>query len=363
MKVPPVDLVKQNSRFWEEFKRVLAEVLSDGRFVLGPRLKGFEEEFARYIGVPHALGVGSGTDALVLSLRALGVGPGDEVITTPFTFYATVEAVMLVGAKPVFADIDPLTFNLNAEAVRDALSERTKVVLPVHLYGQAAEVENMRFDGIPLLEDAAQAVGAVRKGQKVGALGDAAAFSFYPTKNLSALGDGGMITTKSGEIAQRVERLRVHCQREKYIHDDVGYNSRLDDLQAAFLSLKLRLLDSWNERRRRIAETYTEALKDVVITPSVGEGNIHVFHQYTVRTDERDRLREHLIKNGIGVSVFYPLPLHLQKVLMERYGYRRGQFPEAERASEEVLSLPIYPEMEEWQIEYVIEKVREFFGR
>ena len=363
MKVPPVNLVRQNGAFKEEYEKALKEILADGKFVLGPRLRAFEEEFAKYVGVSYALGVNSGTDALVLGLRALGVGKGDEVITTPFTFYATVEAILLVGARPVFADIDPRTFNLNPEAVKDALNGRTKAILPVHLYGQAARVEEMRFPGVALLEDAAQASGAERKGKKVGSLGDAAAFSFYPTKNLSALGDGGAITTDDPEVAGRVRRLRIHCQGEKYVHEGVGYNSRLDEIQAAFLRVKLRHLDRWNRRRREIARIYTEALKDLVITPHVEEGNTHVFHQYTVRTEDRDGLKDYLLSRGIGVSVFYPVPLHLQRVLREEFGYREGQFPEAERAAKEVLSLPIYPEMEDWQVEYVVESVRRYFGR
>jgi len=362
LKVPPVDLVRQNSPFAREFHEILNEILSDGRFVLDGRLERFEGEFARYVGVKHALGVNSGTDALVLSLRALGVGRGDEVITTPFTFYATVEAILLVGAKPVFADIEPETFNLNPEAVADAMGGSTKVILPVHLYGQAAEVERMRYPGVAILEDAAQAAGATRHGARVGSLGDIAAFSFYPTKNLSALGDGGAITTDDPSLADGVRRLRIHCQVGKYEHADVGYNSRLDEIQAAFLSVKLRHLDSWNDRRRAIARRYSEALEDVVITPKVLEGNEHVFHQYTIRTDARDALKDFLIGRGIGVSVFYPVPLHLQKPLRE-FGYRRGEFPEAERASREVLSLPIYPELEDWQIDYVIESVRRFFGQ
>ena len=363
MKVPPVNLVKQNLPFREEYEEILREILSDGLFVLGPRLRAFEEAFARYVGVKYALGVNSGTDALVLGLRAMGVGRGDEVITTPFTFYATVEAILLVGARPVFADIDPRTFNLNPEAVKDALTERTKVILPVHLYGQAARVEDMRFPGVAVLEDAAQAAGAERKGRKVGSLGDAAAFSFYPTKNLSALGDGGAITTDDPHLAERVRHLRVHCQGDRYVHEGIGYNSRLDEIQAAFLKIKLRHLDGWNRRRREIARIYTEALKDTVITPYEDEGNFHVFHQYTVRVEDRDGLRDFLLSRGIGVSVFYPVPLHLQKVLREEFGYREGQFPEAERAAREVLSLPIYPEMEDWQVEYVVESVREYFGR
>ncbi len=363
MKVPPVNLVKQNEAFREEFEAALREILSDAHFVLGPRLRKFEEEFARYLGVGYAIGVNSGTDALVLSLRAIGVGRGDEVITTPFSFYATVEAILLVGAKPVFADIDPRTFNLNPEAVREAITPRTKAILPVHLFGQAAEVERMGFPNVRVVEDAAQAAGAERFGRKVGSLGDVAAFSFYPTKNLSALGDGGAITTGDREVAERVRRLRVHCQTGKYVHEGVGYNSRLDEIQAAFLSVKLKHLDRWNARRREIANLYTEALKDTVITPYVAEGNLHVFHQYTVRVEDRDGLRDFLLKRGVGVSVFYPVPLHLQRVLREEFGYREGQFPEAERAAREVLSLPIYPEMEDWQVEYVIESVKRYYGK
>jgi len=363
LKVPPVNLIKQNARFKREFLGSLEELIESGQFVLGEELKRFEKEFATFLGVKHTLGVGSGTDALVLSLRALDVKRGDEVITTPFTFYATVEAIMLVGAKPIFADIDPETFNLLPEAVEEALTSKTKVILPVHLYGQAAKVEEMRFDGIAVLEDAAQAVGARRGERTVGSLGDVAAFSFYPTKNLSALGDGGAISTDSDILAERIKRLRIHCQSEKYVHEGIGYNSRLDSLQAAFLRIKLKYLKIWNEKRREIAQTYTEALRDLVQTPKELEGNYHVFHQYTIRTERRDELVEYLRQRGVAVSVFYPVPMHLQRPLRDRFGYRKGQFPEAERAAKEVLSLPIYPEMDNWQVEYVVESVRSFFGR
>ncbi len=360
MTVPQIDLVKQNLQFEEEFLRALSEIIKSGQFVLGKNLKMFEEESAKYLGVRYALGVNSGTDALVISLRALGIGKGDKVVVPSFSFFATVEAVLLVGAYPVIVDIREDTFNIDPDAVR-SLNSNFRCIIPVHLFGQMAEVEKLNFEGVFILEDAAQAFGASRFGKKAGNWGDISAFSFYPTKNLSALGDGGLITTNNERLYETAKALRVHGSFEdRYSNDTVGYNSRLDEIQAAFLLIKLKKIEEWNRRRNEIARIYDEALKDLVKVPKVLEGNYHIYHQYTIRTERRDELLEFLKKNGISATIYYPKPLHLQKPLLD-IGYKVGQFPVSEKVSREVLSLPIYPEMEDQQINYVVEKIREFF--
>ncbi len=359
--VPPVDLRKQNLQFKEEFLKALSEIIDSGVFVLGKNVEDFEDGVCEYLGVKYSLGVNSGTDALVISLRAMGIGKGDKVIVPAFSFFATVEAVLLVGAYPVIVDIDGETFNIDVNAVNSDVVSGVKCIIAVHLFGQMAELEKLKFNGVHLLEDAAQAFGASRFDKKAGNWGDMAAFSFYPTKNLSALGDGGLITTNNEKFYQISKALRVHGSfGDRYSNDMVGYNSRLDEIQAAFLLIKLKKIDEWNKRRNRIAKIYDEALKDYVITPKVLEGNYHIYHQYTIRTDKRDELFKFLRDKGIGVMIYYPKPLHLQKPLLD-LGYKEGQLPVAERVCNEVLSLPIYPEMEDWQVEYVIDSILEFF--
>ncbi len=361
MIVPQIDLVKQHKDLRTEIFRVFEDILSSGRFILGRYVEEFERKAAEYLNVRYGVGVNSGTDALVIGLRSVGIGRGDKVITTTFSFFATVESIMLVGAEPVLVDIDERTFNISVEDVKSKMSEGIKAIIAVHLFGQMAEVEKLKFEGVHLIEDAAQAFGAMRNGIKAGSFGDVGAFSFYPTKNLSALGDGGLITTNIPEVYKNAKSLRVHgSYNEKYKHENIGYNSRLDEIQAAFLLVKLRYIDEWNRKRNEIAKIYDEELKDFVMIPYVLEGNFHIYHQYTIRTDARDKLAEHLRKNGIGVSIYYPIPLHLQKPLRE-LGYKEGEFPVAEKISKEVLSIPIYPEMEEWQVEFVISKIKEFF--
>lgn len=360
LNVPPIDLVKQNLQFEEEFLKAFSEIIRSGQFVLGENLRKFEEESAKYLGVKYSLGVNSGTDALVISLRALGIGKGDKVVVPAFSFFATVESVLLVGAEPIIVDIREDTFNIDPEAVK-SLDGKFRCIIPVHLFGQMAEVERLKFEGVFILEDSAQAFGASRFGRKAGSWGDISAFSFYPTKNLSALGDGGLITTNNERFYEIAKALRIHGSfGDRYSNEMVGYNSRLDEIQASFLLIKLKKIDDWNKRRNEIAKIYDEALKDLVIIPKVLEGNYHIYHQYTIRTERRDELFEFLRKNGIYASIYYPKPLHLQKPLLD-LGYKVGQFPISEKISREVLSLPIFPEMEDWQINYVIEKVREFF--
>ncbi len=323
---------------------------------------------AAFLGVPFGIGVASGSDALHLALRALGIGPGDEVLTTPFTFIATASAIAHVGARPVFVDIDPLTLNLDPNQVEDYLKERPvagdrrpatrpKALLVVHLYGQPADMDPLlelaRLYNLKVLEDCAQAFGAEYRKRKVGSLGDVGCFSFYPTKNLAAYGDGGMVVTGDPAVAERVRRLRHHGSVDWQSYQELGFNSRLDELQAAVLRVKLRHLPEWNERRRTIATRYGELLKGgAVVIPHEVDGVRHVFHQYTVRVAHRDRLKEQLKAAGIETRVYYPLPLHLQPAFQD-LGYRKGDFPEAERAAREVLSLPLYPELSENQVEEV----------
>jgi dTDP-4-amino-4,6-dideoxygalactose transaminase len=344
LRIPVYDPLPEVDFLWPELEEAFRRVMRSGRYILGPEVEAFEKEVASYLGVKHAIGVNSGTDALVIALRALGVGPGDEVITTPFTFFATAEAISLVGATPVFVDIDPRTFNINPDLIPSAITPRTKAILPVHLYGLPAEMDPIleiaRSHGLKVLEDCAQAFGATYRGKKVGTLGDAGAFSFFPTKNLGGFGDGGLIATNSDEVAERARMLRAHGSRRKYYNERVGYNSRLDALQAAFLRVKLRHVDAWNEARRQVASRYNELLAGLpgLVLPEVSPG--HVFHQYTVRVlGGRDRVAEALAREGVGTMVYYPVPLHRLPV----YAHMGAALPEAERAAREVLSLPMGP--------------------
>jgi dTDP-4-amino-4,6-dideoxygalactose transaminase len=372
--VPLLDLTLQYREIAGEAEAAMRRVVEEQRFILGPVVDCFEGEMAAYLEVKHAVGCASGTDALLLALRALGVGPGDEVVTSPFTFFATAGAIHNVGARPVFADVEPDTFNLGPAAAEAAVTERTRAVIPVHLFGQMAEMEPFREmadrRGVALIEDAAQAVGARQRtsgGEWIttGTLGDACAFSFFPTKNLGAFGDAGMVVTQDDATAERLRKLRVHGGRQMYHHEEVGYNSRLDALQAAVLSVKLPHLAGWSAARRENARYYDEALAGVegVVTPAVRPGNESIFNQYTLRIldGRRGALAEFLRERGVGSAVYYPVPLHLQECFAY-LGYREGDFPEAERATGEVLSLPVYPELAEAQREHVAASLREFFG-
>ncbi len=364
LSIPVYDPLPEVEFLWPELEKAFRRVMRSGQYILGSEVEAFEREVAAYLGAKHAIGVNSGTDALVIALRALGVGPGDEVITTPFTFFATAEAISLVGATPVFVDIDPRTFNINPDLIAPAITPRTKAILPVHLYGLPAEMDPIleiaQAHGLKVLEDCAQAFGATYGGRKVGTLGDAGAFSFFPTKNLGGYGDGGLIVTNDDEVAGRARMLRAHGSRRKYFNEVVGYNSRLDALQAAFLRVKLRHLDAFNTRRREMAVRYNILLEKVpgLTLPPLTEG--HVFHQYTVRVLKgRDQVAEELGKRGIGAMIYYPLPLHRLPV----YGYPEGTFPEAERAAQEALSLPMFPFINEERIEYIAKRVQEVMVR
>jgi dTDP-4-amino-4,6-dideoxygalactose transaminase len=355
MCVPLLDLKQQYAAIREEVQGALAEVFESQQFILGPQLRALENELESYVGAKFAVGVGSGTDALLLSLRALGIRPGDEVIVPAFTFFATAECVSLLGATPVFADIRPDTFTLDAESAAAKVTPRTRAIIPVHLYGQAADMEPIlelaRRRDLRVIEDNAQAIGATYRGKRTGALADAGCISFYPSKNLGAWGDGGMVVTDSEQLAQRLRSLRDHGTSHKYRSEEIGWNSRLDEIQSAVLRVKLRHLDEWNARRRHHAAAYDELLAPLhwLARPKLGGWGDHVYHQYTVRIPRRDALQKALAEQGITTAVYYPVPLHLQPAYAS-LEYQRGSLPESERAAAEVLSLPIYPELAEDQL-------------
>lgn len=364
MKVPAIDLWAHHEPLLEEFKQALERVIRKGDFILGSEEKEFEQECASYLGVKYAIGIGNGTDALAICMRALDVGPGDEVITSPFTFIATAEVIAALGAKPVFVDIDQDTYNIDPKKIEEAISSKTKAILPVHLYGQAAQMEPIlaiaKKHNLKVLEDAAQAFGSIYQGKKIGGLGDLTIFSFFPTKNLGALGDGGLITTNNDELYEKCRLIRVHGAPKKYYHTLIGQNSRLDTLQAAFLRIKLKHLDEFNVARAQNAEAYNKEFKNIVKTPVVHPDSNHIYHQYTIRTQKRDALIEHLKQAEIGTGVHYPYPLHLQPV-MRYLELGEGSFPESEAAAHEVISLPCYPELTTQQRDYVISKIKDFF--
>jgi dTDP-4-amino-4,6-dideoxygalactose transaminase len=376
-----LDLKRQYQPLHRELLDALEHVLETQQFILGEQVAAFEQTAASQLGVSHAIGCSSGTDALWLALAAAGIGAGSKVITTPFSFFASVSAILRAGATPVLADIDPATFNLDANAVKTVLDgplgTSVKAVLPVHLYGQCANWDafaRLKIErGLKLIEDAAQAWGAEWRGRKAGGLGDAAAFSFYPTKNLSAAGDAGMITTNSEELAERARMLRQHGMRRRYHHDEVGWNTRLDGFQGAILQVKLKYISGWNDARGAVAERYNtlfqaEGLAEDGLYPSRGiilphevRGTRHVWHQYVIRTTRRNQMREFLAERKIGSEIYYPVPLHMQDAL-KGLGYREGNFPEAERAAREVLALPIYPELREEEQQIVVRAISRFLS-
>ncbi len=362
--IPLVDLVAQYHEIQPEIDAAVHEVLENGHFILGPAVSAFEKETGEYLGVKHCIGVASGTDALVIALRAAGVGPGDEVIVPAYSFFASAGAVLLVGAKPVFVDIHPDTFCLDVAQVEKAITPATRAMIPVHLYGHPAEMaallEVARKAGIKVLEDNAQAFGAEYHGSKTGTLGDIGCLSFFPTKNLGGFGDGGMVVTNDDGLAERMRMLRAHGWKKKYFPEILGYNSRLDELQAAILRVKLAHVEKWNQRRGEIARCYTEELKTLegVVTPVEPADGKHVYHLYTLRLAERDRVRAGLKESGIASDVYYPQPLHLTEPC-RKLGYQERDFPVAEEASREALSIPLYPEMSEDQIRTVIRSIRE----
>ncbi len=360
--VPLLDLRAQYAAIRDEIRLAFDAVLETQQFILGPQLAALEQQIARRCGVRFGVGVASGTDALVLTLRALGLGPGQEVIVPAFSFIATASAVILAGARPVFADIEPLYFTLDPASVEARVTPKTRAIVAVHLYGHPAPIEALReiarHHHLFLIEDNAQALGATWRGRPTGSFGIAGCLSFYPTKNLGAYGDAGMVVTDSEELARRVRTMRNHGQAEKYVSTELGWNSRLDELQAAFLCVKLRHLDQWTQRRQAVAARYTELLAPLepIRVPRIAPLATHVFHQYTIRVANRDAVAERLAEQGIATAVHYPVPLHLQPVFAH-LGGRRGDCPVAERAAEAVLSLPMYPELSKAQIERVASAV------
>jgi dTDP-4-amino-4,6-dideoxygalactose transaminase len=376
-----LDLKRQYEPLHRELLAALEHVLETQQFILGEQVASFERAASAQLGVKHAIGCSSGTDALWLALAAAQIGPGDAVLTTPFSFFASVSAILRAGGQPVLADIDPVTFNLDPHAVRCALdtpaAANTKAILPVHLYGQCADWDGLskiaNESGLKLVEDAAQAWGASWNGRAAGTLGDAAAFSFYPTKNLSAAGDAGMVTTNNDEIAERAHMLRQHGMRRRYHHDEVGWNTRLDGFQGAILEIKLKYIAGWNDARRGIAERYNSLFRKAgvvdpgpypdkgIVLPSEVPGAHHVWHQYVIRCARRNDLREFLSARKIGSEIYYPVPLHMQQALKD-LGYAEGDFPEAERAAREVLALPIFPELREDEQQTVVDAITDFLN-
>ena len=365
MKVSFIDLARQHQPIKKELAKTFERILDSNQFILGKVVEEFEKEVASYVGAKYAIGVSNCTNALLLSLRALGIGSGDEVITTPFTFVATAEVIAILGAQPVFCDIDPQTFNIDPAEISAKISAKTKAIVPVHLYGQAAEMDEImqiaRASNLKVVEDMAQAFGATYKGKKVGTSGDTACISFFPTKNLSALGDAGMILTNNEELDKKIRAFRVHGASKKYLHDFLGYNDRLDAMQAAFLQVKLKYLDEWHKKRQQIAHKYDKNLNDIVKIPNIQSYNESIYHQYTIRTPKRDKLRDCLNDCGIATAIHYPLPLHFQPAF-KYLGYKEGDFLEAEKAAKEVLSLPIHQDLTDDEVNYVINKIRQFFS-
>jgi dTDP-4-amino-4,6-dideoxygalactose transaminase len=375
--IPLLDLKPQYAFLREEIDRAVAAVIASQGFVLGPVVERFEQAVARFAGTAHAIGCASGTDALILSLAALDVGPGDEVLTSPFSFFSSASCAYKVGARPRFADIDAETFNLDPQSVADAVGTRTRALLPVHLFGQCAPMDPLLEiagrHGIPVVEDAAQALGASHRSEsrqgalRAGAIGQLGCYSFFPSKNLGGFGDGGMIVTSDDALAERLRLLRVHGGRQMYEHRYVGWNSRLDALQAAVLEVKLRHLDRWSEARAANADRYDRWLAETgviasgrVRLPHRDESSTHIFNQYTLRVEDRDGLRKHLAERGIGHAVYYPVPLHLQECFRE-LGYREGSLPRAEQACREVVSLPVFPDLTEEQQRRVVGAVAAFY--
>ncbi len=376
--IPILNLKRQYQSIKEKIDKAISKVLERQLFILGEEVRLFEQEVASYLGVKHAIGVASGSDALLLALMALDIKEGDEVITTPYTFFATASCIARVGAKPVFVDINPKTYNIDINKIKDAITPKTKAIIVVHLFGQMVELEKLDLpQNITIIEDVAQAFGARRitkngnttqKILKAGTIGKINCFSFFPTKNLSCYGDGGMLTTNDDKLAERLRRLRVHGASTTYYHEEIGINSRLDEIQAAVLRVKLPYIEEWNEKRRIVASRYKKLfaeykLLDIISLPQEEENNYHVYHQYVIRTPKRDELLKFLRENEIAYcKVYYPLPLHLQKCF-SYLGYKRNDFPNAEKLSEEALALPMFPELTYEEQEHIVKGIKSFFNR
>jgi dTDP-4-amino-4,6-dideoxygalactose transaminase len=365
MKLRMVDVVGQYQNIKPEIDSAIHKILDAGTFILGKEVGEFECQIAGYLGVKYAVGCASGTDALQVAMMALDIKPGDEIITTPFTFVATTETIVLLGAKPVYIDIDPKTFNIDPSRIEAAITPRTKAIIPVHLYGQASDMDPImeiaRKHNLKVIEDAAQGLGASYKGKKVCTFGDISCISYFPSKNLGAFGDAGMVVTNDVGLAEKMRMIIVHGSSVRYYHEILGVNSRLDTLQAVILSAKLKYLDQWNEARRKAAARYNRLLKGIPVTvPYVSPDCEHIFHQYTIRAPKRNDLAEHLKQKGIPHAIYYPIPLHLQKAFAIA-GKGKGAFPITEQAADEVLSLPMHTELTEEQLVYMTDAVKEFY--
>lgn len=365
MKINLLDLKAQYRTIEDEVNKVIKEVLESTHFIMGPNVKKLEEEIAEYTGVKYGIGVANGTDALMLTLRALGIGEGDEVITTPFTFFASAETTSVVGATPVFADIEKDTLCIDPESIEKNINSKTKAIIPVHIFGQMCDMDRImeiaNKHNLIVIEDACQAIGAEYKGKRAGSIGHVGCYSFFPTKNLGGYGDGGMIVTSDKELADKIKLLRVHGSKVKYHHEAIGYNSRLDEMQAAILRVKLKYIDKWNNSRYEHAHIYNELLKDLdIVLPTEREACKHVYHLYTIQSTRRDEIIECLKENEIASGIYYPIPVHLQEVY-KHLGYKQGDIPNAEDACTKTFALPLYPEMTREQQEYVVTKIKDFF--
>mgnify|MGYP003293540614 CR=1 FL=1 len=392
MNIPLIDLKAQYESLADELNKATLDVLSSANYIMGKTVLDFEKEFADYIGVKHAISVGNGTDALVLALKAMGIGEGDEVITTPFTFFATAETISAVGATPVFVDVNKDTFNIDVTQIEEKITSKTKAIMPVHIFGQSADMDEIneiaKKHNLKVIEDACQAIGGKYKGRKIGTLGDVACFSFFPTKNLGCAGDGGMIVTNNDEIATIARALRTHGSGEngqkaynllnnieeevqtaegandtvynplKYYNYLIGYNTRLDAMQAAILNVKIKEIDNWNAKRREVAKAYNEALQNnALVTPVSKDYNEHVYHMYILQSENREEVLGKLKEAGIATGVYYPVPLHLQKVY-KNLGYKEGDMPVAEYLSHRTFAIPVYPELTQEQVDYIISKIK-----
>lgn len=363
------DLERQYQEIKNEIEAKLLPIFKSQHFILGPEVEGLEKEMAEYLKVKHAISCASGTDALLLALSVYNIGAGDEVITTPFTFFATAGSISRVGAKPVFVDIDDKTFNIDPEQIKAKITPKTKAIIPVHLYGQTADMKAIKEiaekHNLKVIEDACQAIGAEHNGDLVGNIGDIGCFSFFPTKNLGAFGDAGLVTTNDDETARLLKMYRVHGSERRYYHDYIGWNSRCDAIQAAVLRVKLKYLDTWAEKRNKTANFYTDFfvknLKDSVTPPFIAPYTTkHVYNQYVVKAKKRDQLKEFLASKGIGSEIYYPVPLHVQKCYLD-LGYKKGDLPVTDRLTEEVLALPIFPELKEEEKQEVVEEIKNFY--
>lgn len=392
MNIPLIDLKAQYNSLAEELNKATIEVLSSANYIMGKNVLEFEKEFAEFLGVKHAISVGNGTDALVVALKAMGIGEGDEVITTPFTFFATAEAISAVGATPVFVDVNKEDFNIDVTKIEEKITDKTKAIMPVHIFGQCADMDSIneiaKQHNLLVVEDACQAIGGKYKGKRIGSLGDVACFSFFPTKNLGCAGDGGMIVTDNDEIAIIARALRTHGSGEngqrafnllnnieenietsegandtvynplKYYNYLIGFNTRLDAIQAAILRVKLKEIDKWNARRREIVNEYNEAFKNVdLVTPYCNDNVEHVYHMYILQSENREEVLTKLKEKGVATGVYYPIPLHLQKVYKD-LGYNEGDMPVSEYLSHRTFAIPVYPELDEEQIKYIIDSVK-----